>query len=288
MIHEIQARTLLANVRGNDDIFGMKYNFNIYRGCPHQCIYCDSRSECYGIENFSDVLVKVNAVELLARELPRKRSVGPIGTGSMSDPYNPLERRYELTRRALQVIARCAFPVRIITKGDLVVRDVDVLTEINRVQAVVCFTLTTTDEALARQVEPGAPAPLARLAAMQTLAARGIAVGVTLMPVLPFLQDNEANLSAILEQTAAHGGTFAIPWYGMSLRDRQREWYYRELDRRFPGVRAQYEQRYGQSYSCPVPNAKRLRQVGEQACAQLGLAARMPAFVPAAQQPTLF
>ena len=288
MIREIQARTLLTHVRGSDDIFGMSYNFNLYRGCPHQCIYCDSRSECYGIENFNDTLVKVNAVELLAQELPRKRTLGPIGTGSMSDPYNPLERRYKLTRRALAVIARCAFPVRIITKSDLVLRDADLLAQIHRVQAVVCFSITTTDDALARQVEPGAPPPSARLTAMRALAVRGIPVGTTLMPVLPFLEDNEANLLAILEQTAAHGGTFVIPWFGMSLRDRQRAWFYRELDRRFPGVREKYERRYGESYSCPVPQAHRLGRFCAQACARLGLADRMPPFVPAVQQPSLF
>jgi DNA repair photolyase len=288
MIQEIQARTLLSSTRGVDDFFGLRYNFNIYRGCPHQCIYCDSRSECYGIENFNDVLVKTNAAELLARELPRKRRVGPIGTGSMSDPYNPLERRYELTRRCLAVIAACAFPVRIITKGDLVLRDLDLLLEINRAQAVVCFTLTTTDDALAHQVEPGAPPPSARLAAMRGLAARGIAVGTTLMPVLPFLEDSEANLTAILEQTAAHGGSFAIPGLGLTLRDRQRAWFYQELDRRFPGLREKYERRYGQSYSCPVPNVARLNAVFEQTCARLGLAARMPPYVQPLLQPGLF
>ena len=226
MIHEIEAKTLLSSVHGSDRIFGLKYNLNLYRGCPHQCIYCDSRSECYGIENFNDTLVKVNAPELLARELARKRVKGPIGTGSMSDPYNPLEAHYLLTRRVLEVIARFAFPVHIITKSDLVVRDLDLLVEIHHAQAAVCFTITTTDDELARQVEPGAPLPSARLAAMQALAARGIPVGASLMPVLPFLEDNEDNITAIVDQTAAHGGSFLIPWFGMSLRDRQREWYY--------------------------------------------------------------
>jgi DNA repair photolyase len=260
MIHEIEAKTLLSSVHGSDRIFGLKYNLNLYRGCPHQCIYCDSRSACYGIENFTDTLVKVNAPELLSRELARKRVKGPIGTGSMSDPYNPLEARYRLTRRVLEVIARFAFPVHIITKSDLVVRDLDLLVEIQRAQAAVCFTITTTDDELARQVEPGAPLPSARLAAMRALAARGIPVGVSLMPVLPFLEDNEDNINAVVDQTAAHGGSFVIPWFGMSLRDRQREWYYAELDRRFPGLREKYVRRYGERYDCAAPNANRLAQ----------------------------
>jgi DNA repair photolyase len=288
MIQEIQAKTLLSTVRGDDRMFDLKYNFNIYRGCPHQCIYCDSRSECYQIENFNDVLVKVNAPELLARELPRKRIKGPIGTGSMSDPYNPLEKQYQLTRRALEVIARCGFPVHLITKSDLVVRDTDLLVAVNHTQAVVCFTLTTVDDELARQVEPGAPLPSARLAAMRTLAEHGIPVGTTLMPVLPFLEDNEENINAIVTQTAAHGGSFVIPGLGMTMRDRQREWFYQELDRRFPGLREKYERRYGDSYGCPVPNAKRLGQIFAQVCARLGLSNHIPYYEPPVLQPTLF
>jgi DNA repair photolyase len=288
MIHEIQAKTLLATVPGSDRLFGVKYNLNLYRGCPHQCIYCDSRSECYGIENFNDTLVKINAPELLARELARKRIKGPIGTGSMSDPYNPVEAHYQLTRRVLEVIARFAFPVHVITKSDLVVRDLDLLVEINRAQAAVCFTITTTDDGLARQVEPGAPLPSARLAAMQALAARGIPVGTSLMPVLPFLEDNTDNITAIVEQTAAHGGSFLIPWFGMSLRDRQRDWYYHELDRRFPGLREKYEQRYGARYNCPALNANRLSQAFSLACARHALSTHIPYYEPPVVQPSLF
>ena len=168
MIQEIQAKTLLSSVRGEDRIFDLKYNFNLYRGCPHQCIYCDSRSACYGIEDFRDVLVKVNAPELLAKELARKRVKGPIGTGSMSDPYNPVEARYQLTRRVLEVIARFAYPVHIITKSDLVLRDVDLLQTIGRVHATVCFSISTADDELARKIEPGAPVSSARKITMST------------------------------------------------------------------------------------------------------------------------
>ena len=227
-------------------------------------------------------------LELLAKELARKRVKGPIGTGSMSDPYNPVEARYRLTRRVLEVIARFAFPVHIITKSDLVLRDLDLLVEINRAQAVVCFTITTTDDELARQVEPGAPPPSARLAAMQTLAQRGILVGTSLMPVLPFLEDTPENITAVVEQTAAHGGSFLIPWFGMSMRDRQREWFYRELDRRFPGVREKYERRYGERYDCPAPNAARLAQVFSQSASRLGLSDHIPYYHPPVVQPALF
>jgi DNA repair photolyase len=288
MIHEIQAKTLLSHVRGIDDVFGIEYNFNLYRGCPHQCIYCDSRSECYRIEDFRDVLVKVNAPDLLARELTRKRVIGAIGTGSMSDPYNPVEREYRLMRRALEIIARYSFPVHIITKSDLVVRDLDLLVEVQRTQAVVCFTITTTDNALARILEPGAPPPSARLAAMQALAQHGIPAGTALMPVLPFITDSAANIRQVVEQTAEHGGRFVIPWFGMSLRGRQREWYYDQLDRYFPGMRQKYERFYGERYGCAAPNSNLLADVFRQMVTRLGLERRIPQYKPRALQPTLF
>jgi len=158
VIREIEAKTLLAHIRHPDPWFGIKYNMNLYRGCEHQCIYCDSRSECYQIEDFRDILVKVNALELLERELPRKRVKGMVGTGSMNDPYTPAEARLNMTGRALQIIARHGFPVHIVTKSDMVVRDLETLCAINeRTRAVVSFTVTTADDALSRIVEPGAP-----------------------------------------------------------------------------------------------------------------------------------
>src|SRR5512136_1944557 len=153
MIHEVTARTLLSSARQPDPWFGLKYTMNLYRGCQHQCIYCDSRSECYQIENFNqDVLVKVNAIELLQRELAGKRVIGTIGTGSMNDPYMPLEAEVQLTRHALEVIAGSGFPVHVITKSDLVLRDIDLLEEINRKSyAAVTFTVTTADDSLSRR-----------------------------------------------------------------------------------------------------------------------------------------
>jgi len=171
---EIEAKSLLAPVKQPDRWFGLRYSMNLYRGCQHRCIYCDSRSECYGIENFDgEVLVKANAIELLRHELAHKRIKGMIGTGSMNDPYMPLERTVRLTGRALEVIAEFGFPVHVLT---------NTLLAINRTRAVVSFTITTADDDLARQVEPGAPPPSARFRAMATLAERGIATGVLLRP----------------------------------------------------------------------------------------------------------
>src|SRR5512136_90012 len=168
MIHEVTARTLLSSARQPDPWFGLKYTMNLYRGCQHQCIYCDSRSECYQIENFNqDVLVKVNAIELLRKELAGKRVVGTIGTGSMNDPYMPLEAEKQLTRRALETIEEFLFPIHVITKSDLVLRDLDLLKQISQIYAAVTFTITTSDDDLAKKLEPGAPSPSRRLAAMR-------------------------------------------------------------------------------------------------------------------------
>ena len=152
MIRTIEARTLLSSVPQPDTWFGLRYTFNLYRGCQHGCIYCDSRSACYGIENFSDVLVKRNAIPLLRAELARKRVKGTIGTGSMNDPYGLVERQYRLTRQALEAIADYGFGVHVLTKSALVQRDLDLLQAVGRVFALVSFTITTAEDDLARRL----------------------------------------------------------------------------------------------------------------------------------------
>jgi DNA repair photolyase len=289
-VREIEAKVLLSHVKQPDRWFGLKYNMNLYRGCQHRCIYCDSRSECYGIDHFdSEVLIKVNAPGLLREELASKRVKGVIGLGSMNDPFMPLEREIDLTGRALAIIAEFGFPVHVITKSDLVLKDLETLRAISRVYATVSFTITTADDALAAQVEPRAPRPAARFAAMRALAEAGIQTGVTLMPVLPFIEDNEKNLTAIVEGAAASGATYILPWMGMSLRDRQRAYYYRQLDRRFPGLRARYERTYGDRYACDVPHAARLYRHIETLCERHEIALHLPPYAPqAARQLSLF
>ena len=230
MIKEITAKTLLSSAKQPDPWFGIKYTMNLYRGCQHQCIYCDSRSECYQIEDFDhDVLVKANALDLLREELPRKRVKGTVGTGSMNDPYMPLEAKLNLTGRALEIIADHRFPVHVITKSDLVVRDADILADIGRVYAAVSFTVTAADDDLSRKLEPGAPPTSKRFAALAALAARGIYTGVTMMPILPFIEDNAENIAGIVAQAAAAGASYIMPAFGMTLRDRQRAYLLRPV-----------------------------------------------------------
>lgn len=289
MIKEIQAKVLLSHVKQPDTWFGLKYNMNLYRGCQHQCIYCDSRSECYRLENFNDILIKANAIELLEKELASKRVKGTIGTGSMNDPYMPLEKELNLTGRALQVIARFRFPVHIITKSDLVLKDLDTLGEINRRYAAVSFTIATADDGLGNKLEPGAPLVSERLKAMRVLANQGINTGITMMPILPFIEDNEENITQIVQKAHEHGAMYIIPSLGMSLRDRQRAYYYQQLDKLFPDVRKRYEKRFGERYHCPANGAERLAGIFKKLCREYGIATQIKRYEPeSARQLNLF
>jgi len=281
---------LLSHVRQPDTWFGLKYNMNLYRGCQHRCIYCDSRSECYQIEDFDgEVLVKANAIDLLREELARKRIKGTIGLGSMNDCYMPLEREINLTGRALKVIAEFGFPVHVMTKSDLVLRDLDTLAEINERYATVSFTITTADDELGKKLEPGAALVSNRFRAMRAIADRGIQTGVSLMPVLPFIEDNEENIAAIVRQTHEHGGSYIIPSFGMTTRDRQRAYYYTRLDELFPGLRQKYERAFGERYHCPANDADGLAKVFYELCEHYGISPHIIPYEPqAARQLSLF
>jgi DNA repair photolyase len=280
MIKEIHTKTILNHVKQPDTYFGLKYNMNLYRGCQHQCIYCDSRSECYQIENFADIHVKINAVDLLADDLPRKRMRGTIGFGSMNDPYMPIERQYKLCRRSLEVIAEHQFPVHIITKSDLVLRDLDLLKEIKKTYAAVSFTITAADDEVSKKVEPGAPPSSARFAAMQALSKAGIHTGLTMMPILPFIQDTEENVTRLVEMAHQAGAEYILPWFGMTLRAGSRDWYYDQLDKRFPGVKQKYVRQFGGRYECNSPDWRKLDNVFQKLVYKIGIQTQMPIFTP--------
>jgi DNA repair photolyase len=285
---EIFAKTLLATVKQPDPWFGLKYNMNLYRGCQHQCIYCDSRSECYQIEDFSEIQVKVNALEKLSDEIRRKRVKGTIGTGSMNDPYMPIEAERNLTRGALQIIAAAKFPVHIITKSDLVLRDLDILKEISQVYAAVSFTITSADDSLAKKLEPGAPVSSRRFAAMKVLTENGLTSGVTMMPILPFIEDSDENIRALVQMAGEAGAKYILPGFGLTMRDRQRAYFYAKLDRLFPNLREQYQRRYGNRYWAESPRAAKLAEIFKQECARLGIATKMPFYRPEHAQLQMF
>lgn len=280
MVTEINAKTILNHVKQPDPWFGLKYNMNLYRGCQHQCIYCDSRSECYRLGDLSDIRVKVNALDLLEDVLPRKRMRGTIGFGSMNDPYMPVEKEYRLTRGALKIIQHNQFPIHILTKSDLVVQDLDLILEIHQLYAAVSFTITTADDDLASRVEPGAPSPTSRYAAMRKLADSGILTGVTMMPILPFLEDDPGNIRQIVQRAVDSGASYIIPAFGMTLRPGSREYYYQKLDHLFPGVKEKYIQTFGDSYQCSAPNWRRLDDVFREEISTGNIRSTIPVFEP--------
>jgi DNA repair photolyase len=264
MMHE-------KDVRG---ILSAKNGMNLYRGCTHGCIYCDSRSRCYGMNHdFEDVEIKRNAPELLEDALRRKRARCMIGTGSMCDPYLPLERETRLTRRCLEIIDRRGFGLSILTKSDLILRDLDLLQSINRKsKCVVQMTLTTHDEALCRIVEPNVCTTKRRAEVLRILRDAGIPTVVWLSPILPFVNDTEENLRGLLD-TCAAAGVRGVVCFGMgvTLREGDREYFYQKLDAHFPGLKARYIETFGLSYSCPSPNSAALMDILRDFCAGHGI-----------------
>ena len=272
----IPAKTILSGYADHKNWFGNNYNMNIYKGCSHGCIYCDSRSECYRVENFDEVRAKENALVLLARELKAKRRTGVIGTGAMSDPYNPFEKEYALTRGALELINTYHFGVSIATKSDLITRDVDVLTSVrNHSPVLVKITVTTADDRLCKSIEPHAPESSRRFSAIKALAAQGIFAGLLLMPVLPFLEDQEDNISEIIRLADENGAKFIYPVFGVTLRQNQRDWYYKKLDALFPGLKQRYINQFGNAYECRSPNAKALWGLFQNECDKRGILYKM-------------
>lgn len=267
------AKHLLTPMKGNmDDFFYADFNMNLYRGCCHGCIYCDSRSACYQIDHFDIVRPKQNALLLLEDELRTKRSSGVITMGSMSDAYNPLEKELQLTRHVLEIIRKHHFGVAYTTKSALCARDADLLADISR-YAPVCARLTVTcaDDDLCKRIEPNVSVTSERFAAMKVLADHHVFTGVWLNPLLPFLTDHEDNIRRIVQMTADHGGRFVVCFFGMTLRTGNREYYFNALEREFPGVRDQYLQRFGNSYEITSPNAEHLFDVFRNECVKCGL-----------------
>lgn len=247
---------------------------NLYRGCQHGCIYCDSRSRCYQMNHdFEDIAVKENALERLEAALKSRRNRCMIGTGAMTDPYIPLETKLELTRKALLLIEKYGFGVAIQTKSDRILRDLDVLERINRqAKALAQMTLTTADEALCKIVEPNVSTTAQRVAALKQFGAAGIPTVVWLCPLLPFLNDTPENVRQIVEYCADAGVKGIINFgMGLTLRDGSREYFYRQLDRHFPGLKEEYIRTYGNAYEIPSPRTDELWKLFHELCEKYGI-----------------
>lgn len=279
----VPAKHIVAKTRSNE-WFGAEYNMNIYRGCNHGCIYCDSRSACYQIADFDRVRAKADALAIIGADLGRRRRKGVIATGGMSDPYNPLERELELTRGALALVEKFRFGLAVTTKSDLLIRDSDMLQAIQtHAPVIVKITITTHDDRLAECIEPNAPSPTHRFRALRALADRGIFCGALLMPVLPFVTDSPDNLLGVVKLAAEHGARFVYPWLGMTLREGQREHYYRKLASLFPNAVDCYKKRYGDRYDCTIPGARDIWPLLKGECDRLGLLCEMREIIGAYQ-----
>lgn len=260
-----------VNVKG---ILSAKNGMNIYRGCLHGCIYCDSRSLCYQMKHkFEDIEVKANAVELLENALRRKRNKCMIGTGAMSDPYMPIEEKLGNMRKCLEVIERYGFGVTMITKSTKVLRDLDLLKKINeKSKCVVQMTLTTYDEDLCRIVEPNVETTYERFRALEILHDNGIPTVVWLCPILPFINDTEENIRGILDYCVRAKAKGIINFdMGVTLRDGNREYFYKKLDEHFPGLKEKYIRMYGNSYQLSSPNSRQLNMIYKSECIKNGI-----------------
>ena len=263
-MHFVTAKGILSSRNG----------INIYRGCQHGCIYCDARSDCYRMERpFEDIEAKEYALQLLEPPLKTKRKPCMIGFGSMSDPYIPLEQELQMTRKALELIDRYGFGVAIQTKSARILRDMDLLQSINsRTKAVVQITLTTYDETLCRQIEPNVSTTAQRIAALRAFQKAGIPTVVWLCPILPFLNDTEENLRGILDACIDTGVKGILNFgMGVTLRSGDREYFYAQLDKKYPGLKDRYIRTYGNAYEVTSPRNRELMKLFHDTCEASGI-----------------
>lgn len=263
-MHFVKAKGILSTRNG----------MNLYRGCTHGCIYCDSRSACYQFtHDFEDIEVKQNAPELLRDALLRKRKKCMISTGAMCDPYIPLEEEQNLTRRALTIIRDMGFGLAIQTKSNRIMRDMDLLRDIHhRAKCVVEMTLTTWDDKLCAIVEPDVCNTRQRVQVLREMKQEGIPTVVWLSPILPFINDTEDNIRSIVD-ACIDAGVYGIIHFGMglTLREGNREYFYQKLDEHFPGLKQKYVQTYGNSYEVASPNHRRLENLFCKMCDSAGI-----------------
>lgn len=266
-MHEVEVKGILSARNG----------MNLYRGCSHGCIYCDSRSTCYQMNHvFEDIEVKRNCLEVLESELRRKRTKCMISTGAMSDPYLPLERTLQYTRKSLELIRDLGFGATVLTKSDLVLRDLDVIEAIHRsTRFVLQMTLTTYDESLCAILEPHVASTRRRFEVLQRFREIGIPTVVWLSPILPFINDTKENLEGILTYCKDAGVKGIICFdMGVTLRSGDREYFYAALDRHFPGLKERYIQTYGNAYSLLSPNHPQLMAQVKSFCRENNMLCR--------------
>jgi len=268
----IPAKSIIYKNSSPSSWFGLDYNMNIYRGCSHGCIYCDSRSACFQNPEFNTVKLKENALQIVRDDLRRKAKTGVVATGAMSDPYNPLEEHLKLTRNSLELINAFGFGASLTTKSALITRDIDILSDIQTHSPVIVkLSITTADDELSKQLEPGTSLTSERFNALSVLADNGIFCGVYIIPMLPFITDSTENLTKLLRMIKDAGAKFVYTYMGMTLRPGSREYFYEHLDKVLPGIKKKYIKNFGFRKNINSPNSKKLWNLLESECAKLGL-----------------
>lgn len=282
----IDAKQLLSPVKfDGDQWFGIDYIMNLYKGCNHGCIYCDSRSEKYYIDNFDKVRLKRNTENILHYEL-KKRKRGVINLGAMSDSYNPLETKHMATRTALRKIDEFGYGVSVETKSSLATRDIDLFRGISQKHsALVKFSITAADDRLSKLIEPNVCPASERFKAVELLRNNDLTAGVLIAPVLPFITDAEENISKLIELAYQHGASFVYAAPSVTMRDRQREHFYRCLDKSFPGLKSKYITIYEHRYVCEPPNIRKLEELVSAECSRYGLPYKMNDIIKLYKQP---
>ncbi len=241
----VKTRTIMTKSDQGTRWFGIDYHMNLYKGCSYGCIYCDSRSDAYHIDNFDVVRSKVDALKILEEELASKQNKGVVSFGTLSDPYNKEEEIYEITRGALELIKRYEFGVSIDTKSDLILRDIDLLKEIQEKNNVIIkISVTAYEDDLARLLEPNVISSTRRFEVLKTLRENGIYAGILMTPVLPFITDSEDNIKTLVHKACENDAKFIYTKMGMTLRRRAREYYYEHIDKLYPGLSTDYKAVY--------------------------------------------
>lgn len=274
----IDAKKIIINVgRINWDYLAFEYVMNIYWGCSHGCIYCYARSNYYDKignlnGNFDCVRAKKNALQIIRDDLRRKVKKGVVFTGGMSDAYNPKEKEYKLTRNALELINAFNFGVCIITKSDLVARDTDILMDIKEHSpASVNFSITCSDDDTCKKVEPFVSLTTERFKAIEQLSKNGITTGVLMDPIVPYLSDTKENVQEMVKKAKYHGASYIYISTQVTMSDGQREYFYQEAEKNYPGISDKYKEKFKEYYYCRSPYSKQLWNVFVEACEKEGI-----------------
>lgn len=276
-IPEIPAKKIVSNKADIHHLwFGYDYTMNLYQGCHHGCIYCDSRSNCYHIENFDQVKVKKDVITLLSKELCSKKRKGVIALGAMSDPYNHYEPHLKITHQALSIINQTGFGVMLTTKSHTILNDLELLKKINQKHSVlVNLTITCASDNLSKLIEPNVSPSSKRFEAIKILRQNNIYAGVLMTPILPFINDTVENIKSIVYQAHLANASFIFPLFGVTLRENQRDYFFNQIDRLFPGTKEQYLKNFGYNYICNSPKQKLLTQVFINECNKYNIIYKM-------------